>query len=80
MDDHESWQAVTEAKKTRRGRKEKEMKGGGKEKSRLEEWLESYGISRATREVKGAEQHIKRLREGTSEREGETSKFQLGVR
>ena len=39
--------------------------------------MESYGISKATSEVRGAEMHIKRLRESITERGKEPCKFQF---
>ena len=68
----------------RRGRGRKEKREGGREqkrevggKSRLQEWLESYGITRPTRDVKGAEGHIARLRGSAGEKEEVESRFKF---
>ena len=48
-------------------------------KSRLEEWLESYGITRETQEVRGATEHVGRVR-GAEEQGGQKSEMGRGVR
>ena len=56
---------LTRREETRR--KKNEISKNITEKSRLQEWLVSYGISRETREIRGAEEHISRLRGNTLE-------------
>ena len=51
-------------RRSRRGEKKGKIKGGEDMESgeRLKGWLAAYGISRETREIKGAEGHIDRMR------------------
>ena len=65
---------IRERDKKRR-KKSPEKSGKLKEISRLEEWLKSYGITNQTKEVKGAEKHIQRLRQGNTEIEKNGFKF-----
>ena len=54
------------------------MRERGGEESRLEEWLKSYGISRETNSVKGAADHVQRIRNTNQER-AEDFKFTFKI-